>query len=449
MSWENRGMLRALPPWSAGRRWRVRCTVLCGWVLPALLGWQWPWEAMAAGGVRSGEPFCRTELIFKPETWHNHGSCIVETPRGDLLVCWFHGSGERQADDVRIEGARWHKGGHAWSERFVMADTPGYPDTNCAMCVDPTGRLWLFWPTILANRWETALLKYRVSADYRRAGAPRWSTSEVLHVTPKAGFEEAVREWTTAARQTLAEPGFAEEMGTRVETHLKALERQAADKLSRRLGWMTRAHPFVLEGRRLIVPLYSDGFSFSLMAITDDWGATWTTSTPLVGAGNIQPSLVQRADGSLYTLMRDNGPPPKRLMQSESHDRGESWSPVTDTDIPNPGSGAEISRLRNGHWILLHNDTEKGRHSLLVQISDDEGRSWRWKRHLERDTPGPEAGAYHYPSVIQAADGTLHVSYSHHQPRRAAAGVAVPETGGKSIKHAWFNEKWVQEGDPR
>jgi hypothetical protein len=37
---------------------------------------------------------------------------------------------------------------------------------------------------------------------------------------------------------------------------------------------MTRAHPYVLDGARLIVPLYSDGFSFSLMAITDDWGAT-------------------------------------------------------------------------------------------------------------------------------------------------------------------------------
>ncbi|HAV62886.1 MAG TPA: hypothetical protein DCY13_11040, partial [Verrucomicrobiales bacterium] len=50
------------------------------------------------------------ELIFPPETWHNHGSCIVEAPNGDLIVCWFHGSGERTADDVKIEGARLKKG---------------------------------------------------------------------------------------------------------------------------------------------------------------------------------------------------------------------------------------------------------------------------------------------------------------------------------------------------
>ena len=61
------------------------------------------------------------------------------------------------------------------------------------------------------------------------------------------------------------------------------------------------------------MPLYSDGFSFSLMAITDDWGATWKTSTPLVGFGNIQPSLARKKDGTLVAYMRDNGPPPKRL----------------------------------------------------------------------------------------------------------------------------------------
>src|ERR1051325_6971591 len=79
------------------------------------------------------KPFCDSEIIFPLEHWHNHASCIVESPKGDLLVCWFHGSGERTADDVKIEGARKRKHGSAWSGRFTMADTPGYPDTNCCM----------------------------------------------------------------------------------------------------------------------------------------------------------------------------------------------------------------------------------------------------------------------------------------------------------------------------
>ena len=36
----------------------------------------------------------------------------------------------------------------------------------------------------------------------------------------------------------------------------------------RRLGWQTRNKPVLLDAGRLIVPLYSDGFDFSLMA----WG---------------------------------------------------------------------------------------------------------------------------------------------------------------------------------
>jgi len=392
-------------------------------------------------------PLLTSELLFPLETWHNHASCIVETPNGDLLVCWFHGSGERTADDVKIEGARLRQGRHAWSPRFTMADTPGYPDTNCAMFIDPQGRLWLLWPTILANRWETALMKYRISTDYRRDGPPRWQASEVLHLTPGPEFETRALAFWQQAEARLETLNLPDDKRTEAKAYLKTLRERAADKLSRRLGWMTRAHPFVLEGRRLIVPLYSDGFDCSLMAITDDWGRTWHTSTPLLGLGNIQPSLVRRQDGSLYTLMRDNGPPPQRLQQSESRDRGETWSSVTDSELPNPGSGAEIIRLRNGHWVLIGNDTEDGRHSLAVQISDDEGRSWKWKRHLERDTPGPEAGRFHYPSLIQAKDGTLHASYSYHLHQRDLPKDVDGDAAGKSIKHAHFNEAWVMAGD--
>jgi hypothetical protein len=70
---------------------------------------------------------------------------------------------------VKIEGARMRPAGGAWSRRFTMADTPGYPDTNCSMFIDPSGRLWLLWPTILANEWHTALMKYRISSDYSQA----------------------------------------------------------------------------------------------------------------------------------------------------------------------------------------------------------------------------------------------------------------------------------------
>ncbi len=419
------------------------------WGTALLLAWSFLAAAAPAGRDGADGPFLESELIFPLEVWHNHASCIVETPKGDLLVCWFHGSGERTADDVKIEGARLRPGRRTWSPRFTMADTTGLPDGNPCLLIDPRGRLWLFYTTILANTWESALQKYRIASDYHRDGPPRWEFSDVLHVKPGPEFTAAIREALPGMETAVAGLHLSAQARKEAQDYLDAMRQHAGDKLYNRLGWMTRAHPVVLAGRRLIVPLYHDGYSCSLMAITDDWGVTWHTSTPLIGGGNIQPSIVRRRDGSLYTLMRDNGPPPQRLMQSESRDRGETWSPVTDSDLPNPGSGAEVIALRNGHWALVGNDTEQGRHRLAVQISEDEGRTWKWKRHLESDPPGPEAGSYHYPSIMQARDGTLHASYSYHLNRRRLPKDGDGDPAAKAIKHAHFNEAWVQAGDPK
>jgi len=65
---------------------------------------------LSVGLAFAQAPFYEAELVFPTEKWHNHASCIVEAPNGDLLVTWYHGSGERNADDVIIEGARKVKG---------------------------------------------------------------------------------------------------------------------------------------------------------------------------------------------------------------------------------------------------------------------------------------------------------------------------------------------------
>ncbi|MCS6861034.1 MAG: exo-alpha-sialidase [Abditibacteriales bacterium] len=391
-------------------------------------------------------PFYEAELIFPPEHWHNHGSCIVECPNGDLLVCWYNGSGERRADDVKVEGARKRKGAKRWGPRFLMADTPGFPDTNPCMVIDPRGRLWLIWQAIIANEWHTALCRYKISSSYQGSGAPQWDTSEVLILKPGPEFADIVAKHCDVDEANISK--LPPEFRARAPAYLAERRKNAADKYFSRMGWMTRAHPFVLDGKRLIVPLYSDGFDFSIMAITDDWGATWTASQPLVSLGGVQPSLVRKKDGTLVAYMRDNGPPPKRLLMSTSPDNGMTWSPVVDTDIPNPGSGAEVLRLRNGHWALVYNDTERGRHSLAISISDDEGKTWKWTRHLEYGDPNsPDTSHASYPSIIQAKDGTLHVSYSYTLNGRNVKTDAQGRPMRSCIKYAHFNEEWVRQGD--
>jgi predicted neuraminidase len=389
---------------------------------------------LMTGLLAQGATQHKAELIFPLETWHNHGSCIVEASNGDLIVCWFHGSGERKSDDVKILGARKPKGAKTWSKPFLMADTPEFPDTNCCMIIDPQDRLWLLWPTIQANLWESALMKYKISSSYtQKEGPPEWDTEKVLHVKPGDAFADVVKKKTAnyLNSQELT-PGMIEWAHDNF--------RQAEDKLTRRLGWFTRAHPYILDNERMLVGLYSDGFSFSMVAITDDWGQSWQFSEPIVGGGSIQPSFARRKDGTLVTYMRDNGPPPNRVLVSESKDQGVSWSMVYDhPQLANPGAGLELMQLNDGRFLSIYNDTEDGRHQLAVSISEDEGKTYTHTRHLEKRAPGE--GSFHYPSIIQARDGTLHCTYSYFTPN------GLDGREGKSIKYATFSIDWVMEGD--
>src|SRR5690625_7238183 len=53
--------------------------------------------------------------------------------------------------------------------------------------------------------------------------------------------------------------------------------------LMRRLGWQNYNKPGELADGRRVLPLYSDAYSTSLLAITDDGARSWTLSAPLMG----------------------------------------------------------------------------------------------------------------------------------------------------------------------
>ncbi|GIS70762.1 MAG: hypothetical protein CM1200mP10_03390 [Candidatus Neomarinimicrobiota bacterium] len=113
-----------------------------------------------------------------------HASSIIENPNGDLLACWFYGSGERTANDVLIQGSRLKKGTKIWESVFEMADTPGLPDCNPVLWVDKKDKLWLFWIAVRANRWENSMLRYRTSTNYMKKGAPAWGWQDDIILKP-------------------------------------------------------------------------------------------------------------------------------------------------------------------------------------------------------------------------------------------------------------------------
>jgi predicted neuraminidase len=413
--------------------------------------------------------------IFPTQEEHAHGATIVELPNGDMLAAWFQGYGERWADDVKILGSRLLKGEENWSKPFLMADVPDFPDINPVLFIDQQKTLWLVWYTVIANQWSTSLPKYRISTNYmQKSGAPKWDWQDVIHfkpgdkaergIQPNDKFVRSVEEQVNAQRETLKRYGIGEEQLKIVDQYAeKIIEKSRGEDMIesgqisledgskeraelgypyfRRMGWQTKNKP-VFVGDRIIIPYYSDGFGFSIMVLTDDFGKTWQFSDPLVGAGNIQPSMAIKKDGTIVAYMRDNGPQPKRHMVSESKDNGMTWSLVTDSELVNEGSGSDIVTLTNGHWIIAYNDAEDGRYTLAVSLSEDEGETWKYKRHIELDLNEDvkKRNKYSYPSIIQGKDGMIHVVYSYHKYN------TLPYDDD-TIKYIRFSEEWIKEGD--
>ena len=288
------------------------------------------------------------------------------------------------------------------------------------MMIDDSQRLWLFWPTIIANSWESCVTNYKTSTDYLGAGCPTWQSNDVLFLKPQ-DFSQAALQQLEEIESTLTP-----QQRTAYSEEIESVKERLASKLYQRLGWQPRCKPTVLRSGRILLPLYTDTFSISIMAISDDQGKSWYASQPLIGFGAIQPAVLERDDGTLAAYMRDNGPS-NRIQYCESSDQGLTWGNVRSMDLPNPGSGLDGIRLKDGKWLLVYNDTQDGRNSLVVSVSDDEGNTWRWSRHLE----SRDSGQFHYPVVIQSKDERIHVVYSYFV------------TEGKSMMHASFPIEWV------
>ncbi len=417
------------------------------------------------------------ESVFPFQQQHCHASTIVELPNRDLLVAWFQGSGERTSDDVAIKGARYNHKTGKWSDPFIMADVEGFPDINPVLFIDNKSRLWLVWYTVMAYQWESSLIKYRISTDYMNtAGPPVWSWQDVLHIKADGSVPEGINSQDTFVNtlikkfndyhEYLVSAGYisSDGKGYITEEQFNSAVQRCLDiargvsfkasgidinekgekvmttlgyPLMRRIGWQTRNKPLITDNR-ILLPLYSDGFSFSLIAMSDNNGDSWFFSEPIVGGGSIQPALALCRDGSIKTFMRDNGPPPKRIMTSSSFDSGKTWSTVKDTDIPNPGSAADVVVLKSGNWVLVSNDLETGRYRLTVKLSTDEGKTWPYSKNIVNGEPNSQTRA-HYPAIIQGADGLIHVSFTNQVP--ADEG----RSNVKNIAHAVFTEKWLMK----
>ncbi len=320
-----------------------------------------------------------TEVVIPAESDapgpYRHPCMFDEFDNGDLYVVYYGGAGEYEGDTA-VYGFRKVQGSDTWSTPQIIADTPGLSEGNAVIWQGPNGVVWLFYLTRYGETWSTSRIKYKTSQD----DGHTWTDSRLM------SFEE---------------------------------------------GLMVRGHPIVLSDGDYLFPVYHEtghdkeivgADSTSLFLRFDPEKREWTETNRVASRlGNIQPSVVQiNANDLVAYSRRGGGYGPMAdgfLVRTESHDGGRTWSPGEDSQFPNPNAATDLIRLKNGHLLLVYNNSDQGhRLPLTVAISTDNDHSWKHQRDIVTVEQGMELmGSAAYPTAMQTKDGKIHVMYTSHK----------------------------------
>jgi predicted neuraminidase len=209
-------------------------------------------------------------------------------------------------------------------------------------------------------------------------------------------------------------------------------------------GSMVRGQPIVLDTGEYLLPLYNekgddreftDSSSVSYFLRYNPKTQEWTESKNRIRSpeGNLQAQVVQISATDLFCFMRRGGGygPTEDgwMLRSDSKDGGFSWTDAVRTDFPNPNSAVELIKLKNGHLLLVYNDSMSDRTPLTLAVSTDNGETWPFRRMI--------AGGdndFAYPYAIQGSDDKIYLIYT--------------TNSRTSIMLAVFDERAVTEYEP-
>lgn len=308
-----------------------------------------------------------------------HASTIVEASPGVFVVAWFGGMHEGHPD-VGIWVSR--SDGAVWSR----------PE-QVAIGHDAEGRRQPCWNPVLFRQSDGTLVLF-----YKAGGSPQTWQGLFRRSTDGGktwGEPESIRPATGSGTTLTGVP----------------------------VGPI-KNKPVTVDDGVIVAPSSSEDAGWRVhFERSTDGGRTWQVIGPVndgKAIGAIQPSILRLGGSRLLAMGRtQNG----RIFRIESADNGLTWGAMTFADLPNPNSGTDAVTLADGRHLLVYNHTEKGRSPLNVALSAD-GREWTPVVTLET-----EPGEYSYPAIIQAADGTVHVTYTWNRKKIAHAVLDPTELG--------------------
>lgn len=146
----------------------------------------------------------------------------------------------------------------------------------------------------------------------------------------------------------------------------------------------------------------------------------------------VQPTVVRPVPNRQYirAFFRDRRA--EHIYSASSNDEGYSWSMPKKTVLPNNNAAIQATMLSSGNMAIVFNPLTEGRNEIRIAVSKDGGNTWPFARDLEHTVlSGGDVGQsveYSYPSLLQTADGYIHVSYTYNRA---------------TIKYVKFKESWV------
>jgi len=336
---------------------------------------------MLSAGARAA---IRQEFIFTSAPFPSaHASTLVALPDGRVMAAWFGGTHEG-APDVAIWSSVRGAGPHGvWSTPRELARASGVPCYNPVLFY--TGkRLWLYYkfgPN--PSSWTAAR---RFSMD----DGAHWSVPEVL----PAGILGPIRTKPLVQGETVVS-------GTSVESY----EDWAL--------WIERSTNGG-ETWQKIGPIANPSAPSHAMQPAIPY-----TDNPAI-RGMIQPTVLSLGGGHLRLYARATQTI-GHICIADSYNDGRTWTAARPLDVPNPNSGIDIVRLRDGRFVLVYNDSQRERTPLSLAVSTD-GEHFRKFANLET-TPGE----YSYPAIIQAPDGEVETTYTWQRKRIRYAALALAD----------------------
>jgi predicted neuraminidase len=367
-----------------------------------------------------GDP-ARIEAFIPTPCVQNHAAFLMELP-GDGLGCVWFGGTQEGVPDISVRFSRLAPGATRWSPAQTLSDDPTRSEQNPLLFPAPDGSLWLLWTAQISGNQDTALIRRRISHD----GGANWGPIETM-IGEQPGFGTFIRQ-----------PIIVTAEG----------------------NWLLP----IWRCTKPPVGAWTGDLDTSSVMLSADQGKTWTEHAVPDSTGTCHMCILDMQDGTLVAFYRSRWA--DWIHRSTSSDGGRTWTAPLPTSLPNNNSSIQAIRLADGGIAILFNESSakdatgrrlslyddiggteepvappaEGRSAfwgaprapMTLAVSHDGGITWPHRRNLEtgdgfcmtNNSKERLNREFSYPSLRQAADGSLHIAYTYW--RQAIKYVHVP-----------------------